>query len=287
LLIKNILLPVDFPVTSVSIAHEAAILAERFEAKIVMLHVVTPESQEAGVPTNAPQLAEWNLLAEILRRNEQQFDRPLRESLEKLVVRGVVVQDDPSRAILRSAKAEDADLIMMASYGAVFDEFLLGAVTAKVLRGRECPVWTSEHREVAPAKEFSIQNILCAVDLGPRSQQAASWAAQLAADFGAHLTLSNVTESMAIVAPGGTWTNPRYQQILVDSASQRLTELQKKLGIQADLLIGSGDVPQVLSQIAKQTKADLLVLDCYPYSGNLRAHGYAIICAVPVPVLSV
>ena len=48
--------------------------------------------------------------------------------------------------------------------------------------------------------------------------------------------------------------------------------------------IGSGDVPRVLSQAAKQTKADLLVTECYPYSGNLRILGYAIICAVPIPV---
>jgi len=27
--------------------------------------------------------------------------------------------------------------------------------------------------------------------------------------------------------------------------------------------------------------------ECYPYGGNLRIHGYAIICAVPIPVVSV
>jgi len=43
----------------------------------------------------------------------------------------------------------------------------------------------------------------------------------------------------------------------------------------------------VLSHIAKQTKADLLVTGCYPYGGHLRTHGYGIICALPIPVLSV
>ena len=59
------------------------------------------------------------------------------------------------------------------------------------------------------------------------------------------------------------------------------------MGIKADVFIGSGDVPKVLSQAAKQTKADLLVTGCHPYGGHLRTHGYAIICAVPIPVLSV
>jgi hypothetical protein len=59
------------------------------------------------------------------------------------------------------------------------------------------------------------------------------------------------------------------------------------MGIKAEVFIGSGDVPKVLSQSAKQTKADLLVTGCYPYCAHLRTHGYAIICAVPIPVLNV
>jgi nucleotide-binding universal stress UspA family protein len=66
-----------------------------------------------------------------------------------------------------------------------------------------------------------------------------------------------------------------------------MAKLQQEMGIKAEVLIGSGDVPNVLSEAVKQTKADLLVIECYPYSGNLRIHGYAIICAVPIPVLSV
>jgi nucleotide-binding universal stress UspA family protein len=63
--------------------------------------------------------------------------------------------------------------------------------------------------------------------------------------------------------------------------------LQQDVGIKADVLIGSGDVPKVLGQAAKQTNADLLVTGCYPYGGNLRTHGYGIICAVAIPVLNV
>jgi nucleotide-binding universal stress UspA family protein len=132
-----------------------------------------------------------------------------------------------------------------------------------------------------------IRNILCAVDLGPRSHKAASWAAQMAAEFGARLTLAHVTASVELWGPGGTYVNPRWKQELVSDASQQLARLQKKAGVKADVFIGSGDVPKVLSQAVKQTNADLLVTECYPYGGNLRIHGYAIICAVPIPVLSV
>jgi nucleotide-binding universal stress UspA family protein len=287
LLIKKILLPVDFPTSSVSVIQQAVTLAERFQTQIVMLHVATPESHAAGVPTADRSLANWNLLAAIIQCADNKIDQSLAAKLQKLVVRWVLVQGDPVQAIVQVAQAETVDLIMMPSHGYTFDEFLLGSVTAKVLRWKECPLWTGAHTEEQSGMEFSIHNVLCAIDFGPRSHEAASWAAQLAAEFDAHLTLSNVTKSMAMLGPGGTWTNPEYQRVLVNYASQKLTELQKNLGISTDLVIGSGDVPKVLNQIANKTKADLLVLDCYPYSGNLRVHAYAIICTVSIPVVSV
>jgi len=286
LLIKKILLPIDFPTTSVRVIQQAVTLAEHFQAEIVTLHVAPPDSQAGRVPNDDRDLANWNMVAEILGEAEQKFAPSRRTKLETVAVPGVV-RVDPARAILQAAQAENADLIMMPSTGYTFDQFLLGSATAKVLPWKECPVWTGAYREEPSAQEFSIHNVLCAVDLGPRSQEAASWAMQLAAEFGARLTLSHVTESMAILAPGGRWANPEWQQDLVRGASRRLTELQKNLPLKADLLVGSGDVPQVLSEFAIKTKADLLVLDCYPYSGNLRIHGYGIIRTVSVPVLSV
>ena len=287
MLIKTILLPVDFPTASVSVFQQAVTLAERFQAQLVMLHVATPESIAAGVPADDGSLATWNLLAEILQKANNTIDASLRTRLQKLVVRSLVLRGDPAKQIVHAAQVENADLIMMSSHGDTFGEFLLGSVTTKVLGRKECPVWTGAHTEDQSAKDFSIHNILCAVDLGPHSQAAASWAGQLAAQFGAHLTLCNVTQSMAIFSPGGSWANPKWQQSLVEDASRRLAELQKNLGINADLLVGSGDVPTVLGQMASKTKADVLVLDCYPSSGNLRIHAYAIICTMSIPVLSV
>jgi nucleotide-binding universal stress UspA family protein len=74
---------------------------------------------------------------------------------------------------------------------------------------------------------------------------------------------------------------------LVSNASEQMAKLQQDTGIKADVFIGSGDVPKVLSQAVRQTSADLLVTGCYPYGGHLRTHGYGIICAVQIPVLNV
>jgi nucleotide-binding universal stress UspA family protein len=319
--IQRILLPVDFPNTSLRVVHQAAMLAHHFHSEIVMLHVVTAQRHAANVPGDGPVIAGRDMLAEIVEEAEKNQDQSLGQQLEGLAIRRVLVKGDPARAILQTAHVEKADLIMMPSHGSTFDQFLLGSVTAKVLQGIECPVWTSAHLEEPeslptpnnplflfggagirdtqptqangqevnqqPVQEFAIHNVLCAVDFGPRTQKTMSWAAQIAAEFGAGLTLAHVTASVELLGPGGTYIDQRWKVELVSDASQRIANLQREMGIKADVLIGSGDVPKVLRQAAKQAKADLLVTPCYPYGGNLRIHGYAIICAVPIPVLSV
>lgn len=285
--IKKILLPVDFPNPSLGVVHQAAKLAHRFHSEIVMLHVVTPESHAAGVPDDGPELAGWDMLAEIVRVAQKNLDQSLGPELEGLAIRRVSIKGDPAHTIVRTAQEEKADLIMMPSHGYMFDQFLLGSVTARVLNRTECPVWTGAHVEKSVVQVFAIRNILCGVDFGPRSHDAVAWAAQIAEEFGAHLTLAHVNASVEIWGPGGSYINPEWKEAMFNDASQHLGKLQQDLGVKADVLIGTGDVPKVLSQLAKQTKADLLVTGCYPYGENLRTHGYAIICAVSIPVLNV
>jgi len=285
--IKKILLPVDIPIASLGVIHEAATLARHFNSEIVMLHVVTALSHAAGVPEDSSELAGWDLLAVIIREAQKQQDQSLGPELDGLTIRRMAVKGDPAWAIVQMAEQEKADLIMMSTHGSTFNQFLLGSVIAKVLHGTERPVWTGAHVEESPVQKFAIRNVLCAIDLGPRSEEAVSWAAPMAAEFGAHLTLAHVTASVEFWGPGGSYVDQKWKDELVGDASQRIAKLQQDMGIKADVFIGSGDAPKVLSKAAKQTKADLLVTGCYPYGGNLRIHGYAIILAVPIPVLSV
>jgi nucleotide-binding universal stress UspA family protein len=285
--IKKILLPVDIPIASVGVIHQAATLARHFNSEIVMLHVMTAESHAAGVPEESRELAHWDLLAVVLSEAQEQRDQSLGPELDGLTIQRRVVEGDVAGAIVQTAQEEKADLIMMPSYGFTFDQFLLGSVTARVLHGSECPVWTGAHVEGEPVQVFAIRNILGAIEFGPRADITVSWAAQMAAEFGARLTLANVTAGMESWGPGGSYVNQEWKEELVGSASEQMAKLQQDTGIKADVFIGSGDVPKVLAQTAKQMKADLLVTGCYPYDGNLRTHGYGIICAVPIPVLSV
>jgi|SRR5208283_4589423 len=285
--IKKILLPVDFPNPALRVVHQAAALARHFHAEIVMLHVATSLSHTSGVPEDGPGSYGWDMLAEIIRGAEKKLDHSLGPELDGLTVKRMLVKGGVAHSIVQTAEEEKADMIMMPSYGHTFSQFLLGSVTAKVLHGTECPVWTDAHTEEPQVQKLAIRNVLCAVDFKAYNHKTVSWAAQMAAEFGARLTLAHITAGVEIWGPGGSSVNPEWKEVLVGYASQHIAELQQKMGLKADVFIGSGDVPTVLSQAAKQTNADLLVTGCNPYGGHLRTHGYSIICAAPIPVLSV
>jgi nucleotide-binding universal stress UspA family protein len=290
--IKKILLPVDFPNTPLPVIHQAATLARRFHSEIVALHVVTRESRLAGVPESASDLAHWNMLADIVQGAQKKGDPSLGPQLDGIAIQPVLASGDPAQAIVEAAQAQQADLIMMPSHGYTFNRFLLGSEAADVTSGIECPVWTSAYAEASlspaqSAQEFAVRNILCAIDFTAHSDITVSWAARMAREFDAHLTLAHATPHVGIWSAGGTYVNPRLKAELVEDADRQMEKLQQNRDIKAKILIGSGDVSEVLSQAAEQTKADLLVNECYPYGGNLRLHGFGVISAVPIPVLSV
>jgi nucleotide-binding universal stress UspA family protein len=209
--IKKILLPVDYPNTSLSVIHQAAALAHHFHSEIVMLHAVTPRSHAAGVPEAGAGLASWDLLEEIIRRAQETQDQTLGPEVDGLTIRRVLAKGNPAQAIVQTAQREKANLIMMPSYGFTFDQFLLSSLTPKVLGGSECPLWTCGHAEQSPPQNFVIRNVVCAVDFSSHVRNTVSWAKEMADEFGASLTLADVTASVEFWGPGGDYVNPKWK----------------------------------------------------------------------------
>ncbi len=285
--IKKILLPVDFPNASLRVIHQATTLARHFGAEIVMLHVASPRSHAAGVPEGGAALAGWDLLVEIMKRAPEDKEQSLRAELDGLTIRRVLAKGGVAQAIMQMAEREKANLIMMPSYGFTFDQFLLGSVGTKVPSGNECPLWTCGYIEESPLRNFAIRNVLCAVDYRPQVRNTVSWAKEMAAEFDASLTLADATANVEFWGPGGSYVNPKWKAALVSDAGNQIADIKRDMDIKAEVIIGSGDVGEVLNKAAKQTKADLLVIGSRPYGVSLRTHAYAIIRSTSIPVLSV
>ena len=115
-----------------------------------------------------------------------------------------LLRGDPADEIVKTARDQNASLIMMSTHGhGALYRLLLESETAKVLRESHCPVWTGAHLEDAPAQEVSIRSILCSVDLTPHSNHTASFAAELAAAGDATVTLVHITTGVEVWGPGG------------------------------------------------------------------------------------
>src|ERR1700722_4015454 len=104
--------------------------------------------------------------------------------------------------------------------------FLLGSGTAKVVHKSDCPVWTVPQPEVAPTAEFAVRSVICAVDLTPHSRNTVSRAAQIAAEFGARLTLVHITSGVGSYGPGGSYVDPKWKETIVGFAAKDISKLQ-------------------------------------------------------------
>jgi nucleotide-binding universal stress UspA family protein len=202
----------------------------------------------------------------------------------------MLLRGDPAHEIVKTARDLNVDLIVMSTHGhGVFYRFLLGSVTAKVLHESHCPVWTGAHLEEAPPGEFSIRHVLCSVDLSTRSRHTASLAAELAAAADATLTLVHITDSVEVYGPGGPRVDPAWKEMIVGFAAKEIAKLQQEVGTKAEVIIDSGNVPELLNRAAERTKADLLVVGHSPGRSHLgdNGEGYGVIRESHIPVLSV
>jgi nucleotide-binding universal stress UspA family protein len=286
---RKILVPVVLADKSRHVVQQAAWLARRLRAEIILLHVVTPLSYPASWLEDGHEITARDLQAHIIQRAQKDLDEAMEPELEGIAVTRLLVRGDPAREIGNVARERGADLIVMSTRGEEFYSLLLGSVTAKVLHETDCPVWTGTHLEDAPARDFAVRRILCSVDLKPHNRHTLSRAAEMAAAFDAALTLVHVTSSVESFGPGGSLVNKEWQKTIVDIAAGEIAKLQADVGTKAEVIIDSGNVPQALNRAAEQTNADVLVIGHIPGRSHWgdNGNGYGIIRESLIPVLSV
>jgi nucleotide-binding universal stress UspA family protein len=291
--IHKILVPVAFADAGKGdhrrLLHQAAWLARRFHAEIIVLHVVPPLSYPAGSFEGGHEITARDLHAHVIQRAQEDLERALLPEFDGIMVTRLLLRGDPAREIDETARNRNVDLIVMPTHGyGAFYRLLLGSVTAKVLHETQCPVWTGAHLEEAPPAEFSVRRVLCAVELNLHNRHTVSRAAAMATAVDASLTLVHITDSVEVYGPGGPRVDPIWKEKIVGFASEEIATLQQELGTNAEVIIDSGNVPELLNRAARETKADVLVIGHIPGRSHLgdNGNGYGIIRQSAIPVLS-
>jgi len=138
--IKKILIPTDFSETSQAATQYAVELAKKFDAKLYLLNVIEdpivymPMFESYALPPKEDfeNFAKTRLDNWIL--DEDKGDLEIETSW---------VHGNPFVDILKFAKRENVDLIVVGTHGRSFTaHLLLGSVAEKVVRKASCPVLT-------------------------------------------------------------------------------------------------------------------------------------------------
>lgn len=147
---KRILHPTDFSDYSDCALPYAVSFADKYNAELIMMHVVTiwdydPANPEWRFP---PLPEEHKEAAEVAAQKALDIHGgpgvPTALQVERRLVRGF----DPSVEIVQTSEDSDVDLIVMATHGRTgLKHALLGSTAEKVTRFADCPVLTIKHPE--------------------------------------------------------------------------------------------------------------------------------------------
>jgi nucleotide-binding universal stress UspA family protein len=246
---------------------QATVLARWYGAHLSVLHVRPTVTPHPDMPAEGP-WAPW-LVAE-LDALRQRTTAACREVTAGLDVETKATAGEPAHDILACARNLPADLVVMGTHGTSgFQHLVLGSVAEKVLRSAPCPVLTVPPRAHTATTQFT--RVICAVDFSDCSLKAVTYAASLAKESGAALTLLHVLEwpwhesalpEMAGVPPAQVHAIAEYRRYLETSAKERLDAVAASVvptGAVATRVVFGKPYVELLDA-ARQERADLIVL---------------------------
>ena len=140
--IQKILLPTDFSQYSATAARYACELATKFDAELHLLH--TLEIHPVATPDFGMGLALPRYINESKTEAEKQLAGVLdpKWSAGRTVIQAVV-EGSPIVEIVRYARAQEIDLIVLATHGRTGLVYVrMGSVAESVVRTAPCPVLT-------------------------------------------------------------------------------------------------------------------------------------------------
>lgn len=270
-MIRQILTTTDFSQESRTGVHYAIALAEKLKATVALLHVLEPLPTLAGmeaVPILTSDLeskANAELKTFAKRQGESRF------ALTSLLRTGKAFHE-----ITAAADERAADLIVMATHGYTgVSHVLLGSTAERVVRHASCPVLTvpvpNTTKQIRKTRPLKLTRLLVPIDFSIISKDALPWAAFLAARFKAEMILLHVVEKFPIdYLLGPELMNqaitPLMKQAEVDLQAMAQS-LSNSTGVKASGVVRDGTPHKEICQMAKELRADLIVLTTHGYTG--------------------
>jgi nucleotide-binding universal stress UspA family protein len=140
--LRKIVSPTDFSEASQFGLKAAIEMAEKFEAELIVVHVIASVPVIAGTYSMSGAHA-VDLVESMQTEARRQMDRLLESIPDALRCDVRLIQGQPAEEITRLAAQEKADIIVIATHGySGFNRFLFGSIAERVVRTATCPVLT-------------------------------------------------------------------------------------------------------------------------------------------------
>jgi nucleotide-binding universal stress UspA family protein len=261
-------------------------LSDRFDSRVVLLHVLETRIGQPGDPQFGGLLLDpW---VDIEERTQALLEDYLREELPGPKVGRMLVRGSVAASILDVAKDQKADLLVVPGHGyGTLRRMLFGSTASSLLHRSPCPVLTGAHMDSTAAltEGLQIQRMLCPLELTAPSEKLLLAAAEMAAYFGAELTLVHAV-------PGADTLPERSMDCelrahLIRQAREQLITMAAANGINSTIVVEAGDVADVVEAAAHQYNAQLVIVGRNGHRTWWEHNSYAIARQAPCAVLAI
>lgn len=271
--LKRILFPTDFSRCADQALVHAVYLAEKYQAALHLLHVVTLFEDQPGVLSD--ELSETETLVKMLEDKaeiELQNVANTHGSDDMEIVTNQKRAISAAPAILEYASKNGIDLIVMGTHGRRgIGHLLLGSAAEEVVRLAECPVFTiRESEEVKPIKLF--EKILVPIDFSDHSKKALAYAKEIANSYDANLQLLHVIEDTIHPAFSLSGKSSIFELVpgIEEDCRRRIDKLILDCKIQkenTEIIVKGGQAAHEIIKFAKDNSSDLVVIATHGLSG--------------------
>jgi nucleotide-binding universal stress UspA family protein len=284
-LLTKILVTTDFSEVSDRALDYAIALARRYDARIYLAHVITPDPF---------QFAEPQLAQATYEKVRQAAEEGITDILISGQLRGVpheVLMEEGNvwPTLDRLITEHEIDLVVVGTHGrGKVQKILIGSVAEEIFRQADCAVMT-----VGPgvkgdtAKEVDLRSILFATDFGPGAEKAAAHAFSLAQEHDARVTLLHVIESAAAYTEESV---ARQREINI-SRMKQLMPFGSENWCKPEFRVTFGSAVEEILIAARESRADLIVMGAKARR-SLAGHvpltiAYNVVTKAACPVLTV